>query len=279
MELLTSMISVLRHGSSAFGAVAPATSVGGGRLAACLLMPKRHSGHSRWAKIRHSKGAADVKKGQIFASISKEILAATKEGGTDMKFNLRLAAAIKQAKQADMPKENVERAIKRAASKEYSNAESVVYEGLGPHGIAFMIECLTDNKNRAVKALRNKFNRMEGSMTSVGYMFEMKGCIWFTAGETGDSEDIMFEKAIEAGAEDIAELGDGRFEVTCEFNKLRVVTQQLSESSGYTIERMAGAYISTTSVDVNEEQAQELLAIIDDLEELDDVVKVYSNMA
>ncbi|KAJ1891606.1 hypothetical protein LPJ66_006819 [Kickxella alabastrina] len=142
-----------------------------------------------------------------------------------------------------------------------------------------MIECLTDNKNRAVKALRNKFNRMEGSMTSVGYMFEMKGCIWFTAGETGDSEDTMFEKAIEAGAEDIAELGDGRFEVTCEFNKLRIVTQQLSECSGYTIERMAGAYISTTSVDVNEEQAQELLAIIDDLEELDDVVKVYSNMA
>ncbi|KAJ1723374.1 hypothetical protein LPJ53_002278 [Coemansia erecta] len=242
-------------------------------------MQKRHSGHSRWSKIRHSKGAADVKKGQMFASISKDILTAAKEGGADVKFNLRLAAAIKQAKQVDMPKDNIERAIKRATSKEYSNAESVVYEGLGPYGVALIIECLTDNKNRTVKALRNKFNRMDGSMTPVGYMFDKRGRIWFSKGDTGASLDDMYDRAIDAGADDIAELEDGKVEVICEFSRLQTVTQALAKEAGYVIERMEGTYIPNTLAEINDEQAEELATIVDDIEELDDVLKVHCNIA
>ncbi|KAJ2783593.1 hypothetical protein GGI15_002529 [Coemansia interrupta] len=242
-------------------------------------MQKRNSGHSRWSKIRHSKGAADIKKGQIFASISKDILTAAKEGGADAKFNLRLAAAIKQAKQADMPKDNIERAIKRATSKEYSNAESVVYEGLGPHGVALVIECLTDNKNRTVKALRNKFNRMNGSLTPVGYMFDKRGRIWFSKGDTSASLDAMYDSAIDAGAEDMTELEDGKVEIICEFSQLQTVTQALAKGAGYVIERMEGTYIPNTFVELNDEQAEELATIIDDIEVLDDVLKVHCNIA
>ncbi|KAJ2229049.1 hypothetical protein IWW45_006362 [Coemansia sp. RSA 485] len=244
-----------------------------------FYVQKRNSGHSRWSKIRHSKGAADVRKGQLFASISKDILTAAREGGPDVHFNLRLAAAIKQARQADMPKENIERAIKRASSKEYSNAEHVVYEGLGPHGVALMIECLTDNKNRTVKALRNKFNRMDGSMAPVGYMFDKKGRIWFTQGATSDALEAMFEKAIDAGAEDMSDLADGKVEVICDFSQLQAVTRVLSEQCGYVIERMEGTYIPNQYVDISDEHAHELVAVIEDIEELDDVIKVHCNMS
>ncbi|KAI8325872.1 DUF28-domain-containing protein [Martensiomyces pterosporus] len=242
-------------------------------------LDKRHSGHSRWSKIRHSKGAADMKKGQIFAAITKDILTAAKEGGPDVRFNLRLATAIKQARQADMPKDTIERAIKRATSKEYSNAEQAVYEGLGPHGVALMIECLTDNKNRTVKALRNKFNRMGGSMAPVGYMFDKKGRIWFTRGESQDSMDQMLEKAIEAGAEDIEDLGEERVEVICEFSELQAVTRTLVSEHKYAVERMEGTYIPNTSAELSDDQAAEIEAIVEDLEELDDVIKVHCNIS
>ncbi|KAJ2324053.1 hypothetical protein IWW51_003460, partial [Coemansia sp. RSA 2702] len=247
--------------------------------ASSLLQPKRHSGHSRWSKIRHSKGAADVKKGQLFAALVKDILNATKEGGSDPKLNMRLAAAIRQAKQADMPKENIERAIKRATSKEYTNAEQVVYEGLGPHGTALMIECLTDNKNRTVTALRSKFRRMGGSMTPVGYMFDRKGRIWFTGGSTADSTDAMMENAIDADAEDIADLGDGKIEVICEFCSLQAITKQLSDAHNYTVELMEGTFVPNTTVALSDEQAADLNAAIEDMESLDDVIKVHCNSA
>ncbi|KAJ2845251.1 hypothetical protein J3B02_004732 [Coemansia erecta] len=177
-----------------------------------------------------------------------------------------------------MPKENIERAIKRATSKEYSNAEYVVYEGLGPHGVALIVECLTDNRNRTVKALRNKFNRMNGSMAPVRYMFDKKGRIWLTQGATSDALDVMFEKAIDAGAEDITDLYDGKVEVICEFSQLQAVTSILSEQCGYTIERMEGTYIPNQPVDISDEHAQELIAVIEDIEQLDDVIKVHCNM-
>ncbi|KAJ1965790.1 hypothetical protein GGI12_000535 [Dipsacomyces acuminosporus] len=239
----------------------------------------RHAGHSRWSKIRHTKGAADVKKGQVFAAITKDILTAAKEGGPDAKFNLRLAAAIKQAKQADMPKDTVERAIKRATSKEYSNAEQVVYEGLGPYGVALIIECLTDNRNRTVKALRNKFNRMGGTMTPVGYMFDKKGRIWFTKGESQDSVDQMLEKAIEAGAEDIEDVGGGKVEVICEFGDLQAITKSLTSDHKYAVELMEGTYIpNTPAADLHAHQVAEIESAIEDLEELDDVIKIHCNI-
>ncbi|KAJ1759482.1 hypothetical protein GGH19_000579 [Coemansia sp. RSA 1807] len=244
-----------------------------------LLQLKRHSGHSRWSKIRRSKGVSDVRKGQLFATLSKDILHAAKEGGSDVKFNLRLATAIRQAKQADMPKENIERAIKRATSKEYSNAEQLVYEGLGLHGAALIVECLTDNKNRTVHSLRSKFNHMGGSMTPVGYMFDKKGRIWFTCGSTNDSMDKMMENAIEAGAEDIADLGEGKVEIICGFSSLQAITKLLTENNKYVVELMEGTYVPNTTVALNDEQATELETAVNDMESLDDVIKVHWNMA
>ncbi|KAJ2818762.1 hypothetical protein GGI24_005001, partial [Coemansia furcata] len=202
-------------------------------------------------------------------------------GGADVRFNMRLATAIKQAKQADMPKENIERAINRATSKEYTNADHTVYEGLGPHGVALIIECLTDNKNRTVKALRNKFNRMDGVMTPVAYMFDKMGRVCFAAAEDSPdrSFDTMFEHAIDVGAEDVVDLGSGRAELTCQFSDLGSITKALSNNHAYTIERMEGIYLPNTTVDINDEQAAELDIAISDLEELDDVIKVFCNAA
>ncbi|KAI9504629.1 hypothetical protein GGI25_000711 [Coemansia spiralis] len=238
---------------------------------------KRSAGHSRWAKIRHSKGASDIKKGQVFSSITKDIFTAVRESGPDAKFNLRLAAAIRQARHVEMPKENIERAIKRAASKEFSDAEQVVYEGLGPHGVAMIIECLTDNKNRTVKALRSKFNRFGGSMAPVGYMFDKKGRIWLAQGSSLDSVDVMLENAIEAGAEDIADL-ENKIEIICEFSKLQYIAKSLSESRGYVVELIEGTYIPNTLADVSEDSTNEIEEITESIEELDDVIKVHCNL-
>ncbi|KAJ1958607.1 hypothetical protein EC988_000203, partial [Linderina pennispora] len=244
-------------------------------LPACTMLggQKRFAGHSKWSKIKHSKGAADVKKGTLFANLSKDITAAAKEGGSDPAFNLRLAATMKHAKNVDMPKDTIERAIKRATSKEYSSAEAIVYEGLGPHGTALVIECLTDNKNRTVKAIRNKFNKNGGAMAPVSYMFDRKGLIWFSSGEAEDSLDEMFDKAIEAGAEDIEDLGDGKVEVVCEFSELQTVSKALTGDHKYAVERMEGTYIPNTTVDLSEEQTAEVESAIEDLESLDDVIK------
>ncbi|KAJ2644954.1 hypothetical protein GGF44_000298 [Coemansia sp. RSA 1694] len=200
-------------------------------------------------------------------------------GGSDVRFNIRLAAAIKQARQADMPKENIERAINRATSKEYTNADHVVYEGLGPHGVALVIECLTDNKNRTVKALRNKFNRMDGVMTPVGYMFDRKGRICFTASEGSSTRsfDAMFDHAIDVGAEDVTNFGSGRAELTCQFTDLSPIAKALSEKYAYAIECVEGVYLPNTAVNISDEQAAELEAAVSDLEELDDVIRVFCN--
>lgn len=197
-----------------------------------------------------------------------------------------MAAAIKQAKEVDMPKDNIDRSIKRASSKEYSNAEHVVYEGLGPHGVALIIECLTENRNRTVKSLRNKFNRMGGSMAPVSYMFDKKGCIWFASSpEKEQPLDTLFEHAIEAGAEDINEVDKNganenkMVEIICEFTSLQTIATLLSTKYGYMIERMEGTYIPNTVSEINVEQESEITLAIEDMEELDDVLKVHSNMS
>ncbi|KAJ1799967.1 hypothetical protein LPJ59_001456 [Coemansia sp. RSA 2399] len=243
-----------------------------------LWSQKRHAGHSRWSKIRHSKGASDIKKGLLFSAISKNIITCVRDGGADAKTNLRLAALLKQARLADMPKENIERAIKRATSKEYSGAEQVVYEGQGPHGTALIVECLTDNKNRTVKALRNTLSRFGGSLAPVGYMFEKKGRICFAQDGTSHSFDTMIEHAIDAGAEDISELEDAKVEVICKFSELQAITKVLTDSHGYTVECMEGAYIPNTSADISESNIAEVQAMLETIEELEDVITVHCNL-
>ncbi|KAJ2514937.1 hypothetical protein H4217_005475 [Coemansia sp. RSA 1939] len=239
---------------------------------------KRHAGHSRWSKIRHSKGASDIKKGQIFSTISKSIIAAVREGGSDPKVNMRLAATLKQAKQVDMPRDNIERAISRATSKEYSGAEQVIYEGLGPHGTALIIECLTDNKNRTVKRLRSVLNRFDGSLAPVGYMFEKKGRICFGREDGLHSLDTMFEHAIDAGAEDISEQSSNRIEIICKFSELQAITQLLINTHGYTIECMEGTYVANVNADVAEGNVAKVQDAIEAIEELEDVIKVHCNL-
>ncbi|KAJ1664258.1 hypothetical protein IW140_001033 [Coemansia sp. RSA 1813] len=239
---------------------------------------KRYAGHSRWSKIRHSKGASDIKKGQLFSAISKSIITSVKDGGSDIKINLRLAATLKQARLADMPKENIDRAIKRATSKEYSGAEQVVYEGLGPHGTALIIECLTENKNRTVKALRNVLSRFGGALAPVGYMFEKKGRICFSQEGTSHSLDTMFEHAIDAGAEDISELEGSGVEVICEFNELQAVTKLLTSTHGYIVERMEGTYVPDTHANVAEDSIAQVQEMIETIEELEDVIRVHCNL-
>ncbi|KAJ2559070.1 hypothetical protein EV175_000505 [Coemansia sp. RSA 1933] len=241
-------------------------------------LQRRFAGHSRWSKIRHSKGVSDIKKGQLFATIGKSILVSVKEGGADAKTNLRLAAVLKQARLADMPKETIERSIKRATSKECSGAEQVVYEGLGPHGSAFIIECLTDNKNRTVKVLRHVFSRFGGSVASVGYMFKQKGCIWFTQGDTSHSLDTMLDHAIGVGAEDISELDGAKIEIICKFNELQAITKLLTDSHGYTVERMEGTFVPDTHVESTDDNIAEVRDMIEAFEELEDVVKVHCNL-
>ncbi|KAJ2415731.1 hypothetical protein GGI10_001495 [Coemansia sp. RSA 2530] len=162
-----------------------------------------------------------------------------------------------------MPRENIERAISRATSKEYTNADHVVYEGLGPHGVALIIECLAYNKNRTVEALRNRFNRMGGVMTPVAYMFGKMGRICFAVTESSPDGffDAMFEHVIDLGAEDVVDLGPGGAELICQFSDLGPIAKALSKQHAYSIESMEGVYLLNTTVSIS------------DLKELDSVFK------
>ncbi|MCI0543154.1 MAG: YebC/PmpR family DNA-binding transcriptional regulator [Actinobacteria bacterium] len=233
------------------------------------------AGHSKWANIKHRKGRQDAARGKLFGKLAKAIEIAAREGGGSPDFNPALATAVYKAKAASMPNENIERAIKRGTG-EVAGAtyEEVWYEGYGPGGVAIYVEVLTDNRNRAASEVRSAFSRNNGNLGepgSVGYLFSQKGLIVVT----GDEEAVVLT-ALDAGAEDVDDLGDGTFEVITAPAELGVVGEALG-SAGIEIESADITQRPSSWVPVSEADARRLLRLIDALDDLDDVQAVHSN--
>lgn len=235
------------------------------------------SGHSKWANIKHKKGRADAQRGKIFTRLGKEITVAAREGGGDPEMNARLRTAIEKAKQANMPSENIERGVKRGTGElEGVSYEEVVYEGYGPSGVAFMIESLTDNRNRTVSDLRNVFTKQGGNFAesgSVGWLFESKGSI--VVDKEKIDEDDLFLIVADAGAEDIDSEGDSH-EITTQLTDLDKVRKALVEA-GIEVDSAEPTRVPSNSVAVEGKTAEQVVRLFEALDDHDDVQKVYAN--
>jgi YebC/PmpR family DNA-binding regulatory protein len=237
------------------------------------------SGHSKWASIKHKKGAADAKRGKLFSKLSRAIIVAAKEGGGDPDGNLALQNAIEKARSYSMPKDNIERAIAKGAGEGAGGQafETVVYEGYGSGGVAIIVEALTDNRNRTASEVRHTFSKHGGNLGtdgSVAWMFERRGVVLVPAG--GVDEDALVLAAAEGGADDIT--GDGSsFEVTSAPEALRGVREAI-ESAGFPIDSAELTMLPKTTVELSEESAaRSVIRLIEALEELDDVQEVFAN--
>jgi len=234
------------------------------------------AGHSKWANIKHRKGAQDAKRGKIFTKLIKEITIAARIGGGDLEANARLRLAVDKAKQSNMPKDNIERAIKKGTGDlDGVTYEEGIFEGYGPGGVAVIVEFMTDNRTRTVADVRHAFNKYGGSLGvsgSVAFMFDRKGQIIFNA---DNDFDTIFEAALEAGAEDVKD-EDGVIEVItdpAEFENVRnTLTQQ-----GLEFESAEVTMIPQNMNPVEGKQAESLMKMIDVLEDNDDVQNVYAN--
>ncbi len=235
------------------------------------------AGHNKWSKIKRKKAVNDAKKGREFTKIIREITVASREGGGDPDYNPRLRLAIDKANEAEMPSENIERAIKKGTGElEGVNYEEVAYEGYGPNGVALFIECLTDNTNRSVADVRHVLGKYEGSLGqsgSVAWQFERKGQIVVDASRY--TEESVFEAAIEAGAEDVQKDGD-EFVVLAELTEFHEVKQAIEDAGIDTVSSEL-TRIPKNEIAVAGKQAETLLKLLDALEELDDVQKVHTN--
>jgi YebC/PmpR family DNA-binding regulatory protein len=232
------------------------------------------SGHSKWSTIKHKKAAKDEKRGKLFAKLARGIEVAARDGGGDPEMNAALALAVQKAKDASMPNDNIERAVKRGTGEvEGAQYDEIWYEGYAPGGVALYVQILTDNRNRAASDVRTAFTRNGGSLGepgSVAYLFEQKGYII----ATGDEDEIMLA-ALDAGAEDIRSSGE-QFEVITAATDFPAVRSAL-EGAGILMETAEVTQLPSTAVDMTEETARKVLALVDALEDLDDVQTVYGN--
>lgn len=236
------------------------------------------AGHSKWKNIQHRKGAQDAKRGKIFTKLAKEITVAARLGGGDLESNARLRTVVVKARSNSMPRDNIERAIKKGTGElEAEQYVEKVYEGYGPGGVAVMVECLTDNINRTVADVRHAFTKFGGNLGtegSVGYMFHKKGTIVYQRGKIKDF-DKLFEAALEAGAEDVKEDEDA-VEIICApdaFNELKEALDRMGlEADVAEIMRVPENYTA-----VDSDKAQSMQKLIDWLEDNDDVQNVYHN--
>ncbi|AXI40214.1 YebC/PmpR family DNA-binding transcriptional regulator [Bacillaceae bacterium ZC4] len=236
------------------------------------------AGHSKWKNIQRRKNAQDAKRGKIFMKLAKEIYVAAKQGGGDPDANPSLRLAIDKAKAANMPNDNIERAIKKATgSQDGANYEEITYEGYGPGGVAVMVKCLTDNKNRTATSVRTAFNKNGGNLGETGcvsYMFERKGYIVIDG--NGIEEDDLFLEAIDAGAEELEASGEA-FEIYTAPENLNNVKTALEEK-GYKLETAEITWIPQTYTQLDETTAEKMYKLIDVLEDDDDVQEVFHNM-
>ncbi|GAW35674.1 putative transcriptional regulatory protein [Roseovarius sp. A-2] len=234
------------------------------------------AGHSKWANIQHRKGRQDAVRAKLFSKFSKEITVAAKMGDPDPDKNPRLRLAIKEAKAQSMPKDNIERAIKKASGGDAEDYEEIRYEGYGPNGVAVIVEAMTDNRNRTASTVRSTFSKNGGNLGetgSVGFMFERKGEITYPA-EVGDADTVMMA-AIEAGAEDVESAEDGHV-IWCGDTDLNDVATALEADLGES-ESTKLVWKPTTTTEMDLENMQKLMNLIEALEDDDDVQRVTTN--
>ena len=238
------------------------------------------SGHSHWATIRRKKGAADAKRGQLFTRLAREIVIAAREGGGDLSANVRLQLAVDRAKANNMPKDNIERAIRRGAGDDKDSAayEEIMYEGYAPHGIALMIECVTDNRNRTVAELRHVLNKAGGSLGEGGSVaWQFKRVAYFAFSLEDHNPDQIFELAVEAGADDVS-FDDDLVEITAEVEMFKEISVALRKA-GINPDEAELRMIPTVETELAGDVTMQVMRVIENLEDLDDVQSVYSNLA
>ena len=237
------------------------------------------SGHNKWSSIKHRKGAVDAKRGKIFTKLIKEITVAARDGGGDADTNPRLRTAIAAAKAVNMPKDNIERSIKRGTGElEGVSYEELVYEGYGPGGVAVMVDILTDNRNRTAADIRHIFNKGNGNLGEngcVAWMFDTKGLIVFEKENIGEEE--LFDLALEAGADDVEEITeDGTFEVITTTENFEAVKQAFDEK-GWAYVSAEVTKIPQNTIKLEGKAAEQMLRLMEKLEDSDDVQNVYAN--
>ena len=235
------------------------------------------SGHSKWSSIKHKKGALDAKRGKIFSKLIKEITVAARMGGGDPDGNPRLRSAIAAGKAENMPKDNIERAVKKGAGElEGVSYEETSYDGYGPGGVAVLVDCLTDNKNRAVADIKHIFERSGGNLGEPGcvaWMFEKKGLI--VVEKQGVDEEQLLDLALEAGAEDVKEEGND-FEVITDTSDFEAVKQAIEDANiTYSVAEIS--MIPKNTVKIEGKKAEQMLSLMEALEDNDDVNNVYAN--
>jgi YebC/PmpR family DNA-binding regulatory protein len=235
------------------------------------------SGHNRWSKIKRHKAAAGAAKGKLYTKLIKELTVAASIGGGDPNGNARLRVAITAAKEANMPNDNITRAIKKGTGElESAKYEEILYEGYGPGGVAVLVECLTDNRNRTAGDLRSIFSKGGGNLGaegSVGWMFSKKGLVTVKPGPT---EDAVMEKALEAGAEDVINHGADGFEVRTDSHHLHAVAEAM-EKGGLALGEQRVAYLPQNTVKLEGDAAKKMLKLMEMLEDNDDVHNVHAN--
>jgi YebC/PmpR family DNA-binding regulatory protein len=236
------------------------------------------SGHSKWSTIKHKKAAEDAKRGRLFTRLSREIAVAAREGGGDPDINFSLRLAIDNAKSANMPKDNIERAIKRGTGElKGEDLTQVTYEGYGPHGVALLMQVLTDNKNRTVSEIRSTLTKYGGNMAEAGavaWQFDRKGYIAIEA-DGVDAEEI-FDLAVEAGAEDVI-FGDDLIEVYASVDEFQAVRQALKDAE-IEFETAEISMIPKTPIQLANREAMQVMKLIEIIEDLDDMQEVSSNL-
>lgn len=236
------------------------------------------SGHSKWATTKHKKAVIDAKRGKLFAKLIKNIEVAARTGGADPDGNPTLYDAIQKARKNSVPLDNIERAVKRGSGAESGGADwqTIMYEGYGPNGVAVLIECLTDNRNRAAGEVRTAMTRGGGTMAdpgSVSYLFTRKGVIMVPAADT--TEDDVLLAVLDAGAEEVNNLGES-LEVICEAGDLVAVRTALQQAE-IDYDSADASFVPSMTVELDEDSARKLMKLVDSLEESDDVQNVFAN--
>ena len=236
------------------------------------------SGHSKWATTKHKKAVIDAKRGKLFAKLVKNIEVAARTGGGDPDGNPTLYDAMQKARKNSVPLDNIERAVKRGSGAEAGGADwqTIMYEGYGPNGVAVLIECLTDNRNRAASDVRTAMTRGGGQMAdpgSVSYLFSRKGVV--IVPKTGTDEDAILDAVLDAGAEEVNDLGEA-FEVVSEASDLVAVRTAL-QGAGIDYDSAEASFLPSVTIPVDEEAARKLFKLIDGLDDSDDVQNVFAN--
>ena len=237
------------------------------------------SGHNKWSTIKRKKGVADAKRGQIFTRLAREIAIAAREGGSEIESNFKLRLAVERARAENMPKDNMERAIKRGTGDDKSGVdiERITYEGYASNGIAVLVDCLTENKNRTIAEIRHVLSKCGGSMAEVGSVsWQFKHICYFSIPAENTNFDKVFELAVESGADDITNDGD-YIEIIGPVDRYKEISDRL-KAAGFEADESDLRFLPKQEIGLDTDKTLKVMAVIETLEELDDVQSVYSNL-